>query len=120
MSMDAKTAVKTYQFAERAKSELIVGSQLTLALASFTGSEKPGGKRMLLMVLDSIRSELGFAHRSTGQKEFKQAIEHLSEAISLTESMKLGAASDKIASSVSAVTTAAQGAWQVLDQHELI
>ncbi|MFA7562403.1 MAG: hypothetical protein WCY70_03085 [Methanoculleus sp.] len=118
--MDLKTAIKTYQFAERAKSELIVGSQLTTALIQFPLQEKPGGKRMLLMVLQSIRSELEFAYGDTEQREFKKAVEHLSEAISLAESMDLGAASDRMAKAVSAATTAAQAAWDTLKEHELI
>ena len=118
--MDLKTAIKTYQFAERAKSELIVGSQLTIALIQFPLPEKPGGKRMLVMVLESIRSELEFAYGSTELVEFKKAIDHLNEAISLTESMELGAASERIARGVSAVTTAAQAAWETLSKHELI
>jgi hypothetical protein len=118
--MDLKTAVMSYQFAERAKSELIVGSQLTLALMDFKGSEKPGGKRMLIMVLESIRSELEFAYGSTSQTEFRRAIDYLSQAISMVESMDLGPASDTISKAVSAVTTSAQEAWQVLKEHELI
>ncbi|HOI14215.1 MAG TPA: hypothetical protein PLG75_10165, partial [Methanoculleus sp.] len=69
--MDLKSAIRTYQFAERAKSELIVGSQLTTALIQFPLQEKPGGKRMLVMVLESIRSELEFAYGSTELVEFK-------------------------------------------------
>lgn len=118
--MDLKTAVTSYQFAERAKSELIVGSQLTLALMDFKGSEKPGGKRMLIMVLESIRSELEFAYGSTSRTEFQRAIDHLGQAISMVESMDLGAASNTISQAVSAVTTSAQEAWQVLKEHELI
>lgn len=118
--MDLKTAVRTYQFAERAKSELIVGSQLTTALIQFPLQEKPGGKRMLLMVLQSIRSELEFAYGDTERREFKNAIDHLNEGISLAESMELGAASERIARGVSAVTTAAQAAWDTLKEHDLL
>ncbi|KAF5032981.1 hypothetical protein DSECCO2_611510 [anaerobic digester metagenome] len=118
--MDLKTAVRTYQFAERAKSELIVGSQLTTALIQFPLQEKPGGKRMLLMVLQSIRSELEFAYGDTEQREFRKAIDHLNEGISLTESMELGAASERMARAVSAVTTAAQMAWDTLKEHDLL
>ncbi|WP_292519680.1 hypothetical protein [Methanoculleus sp.] len=118
--MDLKTAIRTYQFAERAKSELIVGSQLITALIQFPIQEKPGGKRMLVMVLESIRSELEFAYGDTGLGEFKTAINHLNEAISLTESMELGTASERIARAVSAATTAAQTAWDTLREHELL
>ncbi|CVK32399.1 hypothetical protein KH990_10210 [Methanoculleus bourgensis] len=118
--MDLKIAVRTYQFAERAKSELIVGSQLATALIQFPIQEKPGGKRMLLMVLGSIRSELEFAYGDTERREFRSAIDHLNEAISLTESMELGAASERLSRAVSAVTTAAQEAWDTLQEHELL
>jgi hypothetical protein len=118
--MDLKTAVKSYQFAERAKSELIISSQLVIALAGFPDSEKPGGRRMLIMVLDAARAELQFAYRGTERNEFKRAIDLMSEAISLVESDQYGSASLKLSESVSMVTTAAQGAWQVLSEHGLI
>ncbi len=118
--MDLKSAIKTYQFAERAKSELIIGSKLIAALIEFPIQEKPGGKRMLLLLLGSIRSELEFAHGDTGGRDFRNAINHLNEAISLTESMELGAASERVSKAVSAATTAAQAAWDTLREHGLL
>jgi hypothetical protein len=118
--MDLKTAITTYQFAERAKSELIVGSQLTTALIQFPLQEKPGGKRMLLMVLESIRSEIMFAYGNTELTEFKKAVNHLNEAISLVESMDLGSAAERLSKAISAVTTAAQAAWETLQEHDLV
>ena len=67
VSMDLPTAVKSYQFGERAKSELIMVSQLCLALTGFSEQERAGGRRMLLMMMESVRSELQFAAKSTGQ-----------------------------------------------------
>ncbi|MCE5298887.1 MAG: hypothetical protein MUE45_00815 [Methanoregulaceae archaeon] len=118
--MDLKTAVKSYQFAERGKSELIICSQLTIALAGFPDHEKAGAKRMLVMVLESVRAELEFAFRGTDRAEFRKAIGLLSEVISQVESDQYGSASLKLSESVSAVTTAAQGAWQVLSDNGLL
>jgi hypothetical protein len=120
VSMDLSTAVKSYQFGERAKSELIMISQLCLALGSFSAPEKNGGKRMLLMVMESVRSDLQFALRSTGQQEFQKATNSLNEAISLIESNQPEQSSEKIAAAISASTTSAQEAWQVLSEHELL
>ena len=103
--MDLPTAVKSYQFGERAKSELIVTSQLCLALSGFPEQERAGGKRML---------------RSTGQQEFQRAINALNEAISLVESNQPDQATEKIAFAISASTTSAQEAWQVLSEHGLL
>ncbi len=107
VSMDLKTAVMNYQYGERAKSELILMSQLSLAL---TG----------LMMMESVRSELTFAQKSTGHREFTRAINLLNEAISLVESNQPEQASQKIAMAISAATTPAQEAWQVLSEHGLL
>ena len=120
VSMDPKTAVMCYQFGERAKSELIVASQLCIALTSFSEEEKAGGKRMILLMLDAVRSELHFAYKSTNDAEFNKAINALGSAISLVESNQSDQASEKIAQAVSAVTTPAANAWQVLSEHGLL
>jgi hypothetical protein len=118
--MDPATAVKNYQFGERAKSELIIMSQLCLALTGFTEQERPGGRKMLLMMMESVRGELQFAVGSTGHREFQNAITALNDAISLTESGQPEQASEKLAAAISASTTPAQEAWQVLTEHGLL
>jgi hypothetical protein len=52
--------------------------------------------------------------------EFQKAINALSEAISLVESNQFDQASQKIAAAISASTTPAQEAWQVLSEHGLL
>ncbi len=113
-------AVMNYQYGERAKSELILLSQLSLALSDFSEQERSGGRRMLLMMMESVRSELQFAQKSTGHREFTHAINFLSEAISLNESRQPEEAARKIAMAISAATTPAQEAWQVLLEHGLL
>lgn len=120
VSMDPSTAIKNYQFGERAKSELIVMSQLTLALTGFSVEERVGGRKMLLMMMESVRGELQFAFNSTGHHEYTKAISALNDAISLAESGMYEQASEKIALAISASTTPAQEAWQVLSEHGLI
>jgi hypothetical protein len=118
--MDPKTAVMNYQYGERAKSELILMSQLSLALSGYSEQERPGARKMLLTMMESVRSELMFAQKSTGHREFTRAINFLNEAISLVESNKADEASAKIAMAISAATTPAQEAWQVLSEHGLV
>lgn len=120
VNMDLPSAVKCYQFGERAKSELIMLSQFCIALPSFSEQEKAGGRRMLLLMMESARSELQFAVHSTGHPAFQKAINALSEAISLVESNQPEQASQKIGAAVSASTTPAQEAWQVLSEHGLL
>ena len=118
--MDLKTAITSYQFGERAKSELIICSQLAMALSGFPEPEREGGKRMLVMMMEIVRSETEFAEKSTGRGEFRKAVGLTNEAIGNVESMNLGNASLKLGEAISAVTTAAQEAWTVLEKHELL
>jgi hypothetical protein len=118
--MDDKTAVKEYQYGERAKSELILVSQLLLILGELKEKEFAGGKRILLALMEGIRNELEFARRATGAGEFQKAINHLNEAISLVESGQPGPATLRVADAISDATTAAQEAWQVLSAHGLL
>ena len=120
VNMDLPTAVKSYQFGERAKSELIIASQLCIALSGFVEQERAGGRRMLLMLMESVRSELQFAYNSTNQQDFVRATNTLNEAISLIESNQPEQALEKIAAAISASTTSAQQAWQVLSEHGLL
>jgi len=120
VTMDLPTAVKSYQFGERAKSELIMISQFCLALTGFSEQERSGGRRMLLLMMESTRSELQFAVHSTGRNEFQKAINALNDAISLVESNQPEQASMKVAAAISASTTPAQEAWQVLSEHGLL
>jgi len=120
VTMDIPTAIKSYQFGERAKSGLIVASQLAMALADFPDQERPGGRRMLLLLMESVRSEIQFAANSTGNPSFNKAIDALNEGISLIESNQPQQASEKLAKAISASTTPAQEAWQVLSGHGLL
>ena len=43
VSMDLKTAVTSYQYGEKAKSELIMASQFCLALTGFSEQERSRG-----------------------------------------------------------------------------
>jgi len=70
--------------------------------------------------MESVRAELQFAIRSTGQREFGRATDALNEAISLVESNQPDQATQKIARAISESTTSAQGAWQVLSEHGLL
>jgi len=115
MSMESKDAVLRYQFAERAKSELIIASQLVMTLNDYKDVELAGARRMLILLMDLVRNEIEFGYRATGATEFKKSIDALNEAISLVESDSLGPASVKLGESISQATTVAQNAWGVLE-----
>ncbi|WP_048068413.1 hypothetical protein [Methanoregula boonei] len=118
--MDLPTAVNSFQFGERAKSELIVVSQLCVALTGFPDTQKSGGKKMLLLLMEQVRTEVAFAEKSTGLADFGKAVNAINEAISLVEGDRPEQATEKLAQAISATTTPAQNAWQVLSLHGLL
>jgi hypothetical protein len=120
MSMDNRSAVLRYQFAERIKSELIIVSKLLNTLVDYRDEERKGAKKMLIGLIDSVRAEMMLAHNASGEKEFRRGAELLSEAISLTESDGYGPAGIKVAAAVSAATTVAQESWHYLNEHGLL
>jgi hypothetical protein len=70
--------------------------------------------------MEGIRMETEFALRATQLSDFQRAKDRISEAISLAESDTFEEASRRIATAVSAATTAAQKGWQVLSDHGLL
>lgn len=118
--MDPKTAVLNYQYGEKAKSELILASKLITGLAGFSDVEKKGGKKMVLLMLDGIRSEIVFARESTHHASFQKAVEALNVAISMVEGEKPDEAVQKVAEAISAATTVAQESWEVLAAHGIL
>lgn len=118
--MDKKGAVSAYQYGERAKSELIIASQLVTVLSGLKDAERTGGKRVVLQCLESIRIELQFAFRTTSDQEFQKATDHLNQTISLVESNDFDQAMKSIAAAISNSTTVAMVAWQELEKHEFV
>lgn len=118
--MDPKTAVLNYQYGEKAKSELILASKLIAGLSGFSDIEKAGGQKMVLLLLEGIRSEISFARESTQHASFQKAVEALNMAISMVEGGNLDEAVPKIAEAVSAATTVAQESWEALAAHGLL
>ncbi|WP_298668633.1 hypothetical protein [uncultured Methanofollis sp.] len=118
--MDPKTAVLNYQYGERAKSELILASKLITGLTGFSDIEKAGGKKMVLLMLEGIRSEIEFARESTQHASFSKAIDALNTTISMVDGGNFDEAVPKVAEAISAATTVAQESWEALAEHGLL
>lgn len=62
----------SYQFAERIKSALIIGSKMLLVLEALKDSELEGAKKVILAFFDALYTEAALARNATGMQEFKQ------------------------------------------------
>lgn len=118
--MDKKLAVRLYQFGERAKSELIIISQLLMFMDGLPEEKRAGGKMVVLQLMDLVRSENQMAIRDTQNREFMTAAERIGEAVSLVESDKPAEAALRIGDAISAATTAAMTGWEILEKDGLL
>jgi len=119
-ALDVNEAFIIYQNAERLKIELINLSKYIHALMSFKGSEKPGAKRMLMLMTDMIIVDLKTIFSLTNEEGFERASGLLEQVNSEIDEMKLGPASETVASAISEVTTPAAGAWEPLHKMGLL
>ncbi len=75
----AKNDIIGYQFAERIKSELIIGSKMLTVIETLDGSELEGAKIALGAFFDALSIETGMALKATGDKEFALVEEKLNQ-----------------------------------------
>jgi len=118
-ALDVEKAFVIYHNAERLKIDLINLSKFINALMSFKGSEKPGAKRMLMMMTDMIIVDLRRTYSITSEESFERAAGFLEQANCEIDEMKLGPAAETVATAISEVTTPAAGAWEPLHEKGL-
>lgn len=118
--MDVRNAVLSLQYAERLKAEIISVSKMLTSLPGYPKEERPGARRMLIAIMEEVRSDATTAAQATGHHDFTKVAQSLSEVISLTESDQFGLATERAGESVSAATTVAQAAWDVLSKHGIL
>jgi len=101
-----KKEIISYQFGERIKSELIIGSKMLEAVESLEACELKGAKKAMDAFLDALTVEIGMALRATGQPEFAMVEEKLRDARRKIEEADYQEAHANFGRAVSHATTA--------------
>ncbi len=71
MIMKIKNDIISYQFAERIKSALIIGSKMLTVVETLNEeSELEGAKKAMFAFFDGLSTETGIALNATGMQEF--------------------------------------------------
>ncbi len=118
--MIPKEAIQNYLFAERAKTNLITLSQMNTVMSDLKGAEKSGAKRMFKLLVNAVAQDLTFAEKSTGSKEFLDAVKILDSIEPLLDNDEFNDISTAIGNAMTQATTPAQQGWQVLTENELV
>ncbi len=118
--MDLRKAVLSWQYAERQKAGIISISKMLMSMPDYPKEERKGAGRMLIAMIEEFRADAQTAAAATGNAGFTKVSNALSEMISLTESSQFGLATERAGEGISAATTVAQNAWEVLSEHGVL
>lgn len=119
-SLMVKNELLSYQFAERIKSELIIGSKMLGTVEMLAGSELAGANKALSAFFDALAMDTGMALKATGDPEFAMVEEELDLIKHKIKAADYGEAQATIGRAVSHATTACARTMSVLMEKGLL
>jgi hypothetical protein len=119
--MDTRKAILSYQYSERMKSGLIIGTQLLEQLISLKSEEEIlGGKKVLIWYIEGLLRELRIAENVLGTFEYEGLERKLMELIGRIQMSQYQEAQRSFSESISLVTTSCQHSMSYLIEKKLV
>jgi hypothetical protein len=115
-----RNEIVNYQFAERIKSALIIGSKMLSVIETLGGSELEGAKKAIFAFFDALSAETGIALNATRLQEFALVDEKLRQVKIRIEKDDYSEAHATLGRAVSHATTACAGAMSALMENGLM
>ncbi|MDI6810755.1 MAG: hypothetical protein QMD80_03625 [archaeon] len=109
-----------YQFAERIKSALIIGSKMLMVMETLKENEFEGAKKVMLAFFDALSTETGLALNATGMKEFDLVEDKVTQIRRRIEEKDFQEAHATLGAAVSHATTACERTMRALIEKGLI
>lgn len=109
-----------YQFAERIKSELIIGSKMLMVVETLKETELEGAKKALFAFFDALSTETGIALNVTGMQEFVLVEEKVTQVKRSIEVEDYQGAHADLGRAVSHATTACDRTMRALMEKGLM
>jgi hypothetical protein len=109
-----------YQFAERIKSELIIGSKLLMVMETLKGEELEGAKKLIMFFFDALSAETRIASNVTSVAEFGLLEEKMTLIKRKIDEGSYQEANENIGRATSHATTACERMMRVLMENGLM
>ncbi len=109
-----------YQFAERIKSALIIGSKMLTVVETLKEKELEGAKKAMFAFFDGLSTETGIALNATGMQEFVQVEEMVTQVKRKIEEEDYEEAHANLGRAVSHATTVCDRTMRALMEKGLI
>ena len=120
-TMETREAILNFQYAEKMKSELIVGTQLLDQVISLKEPEFSGGKRVLVWYLEGLLREVRIAQNVLGPGHSYNDMERkIMEVIGRLQVSQFQEAQWSLSEAISLATTSCQSSMTFLMERKLI
>ncbi len=121
VTMETREAILNFQYAEKMKSGLIVGTQLLDQMISLKEAELSGGKKVLVWYLEGLLREVRIAQNVLGPGHSYNDMERkIMEVIGRLQVSQFQEAQWSLSEAISLATTACQTSMTFLMEKKLI
>lgn len=110
----------SYQFAERVKSALIIGSKMLIVLETLGSQELEGAKKMINAFFDALSAETALAINATEMHEFELVEEKIERIMRRIEEGNFDEAQITLGTAVTHATTACASTMSALTEKGLM
>jgi hypothetical protein len=118
--MDAKQLILEFQYSEKIKSQLIIGSNLLAHLGAFKGQERTGAEKMVETYLQLVLTEIRIAWNTVRSVNYHGAEKNVRESLRSLEVNDLANSNLHISKALSYITTSCEGAMTNLQKSNLL
>jgi hypothetical protein len=118
--MDTREAILDFQYSEKMKSGLIIGTNLMAQMGSLKEGELAGGRKVLVWYLEGLLRETRVAEALLGQGRFVDLEQKVMEIIGRVQLAQFQGAEGSLSEAISLATTSCQRSMSFLVQRGLI
>ena len=120
MTMDVKHLILEFQYSEKIKSQLIVGSNLLAYMEALKGEERTGAEKIVKTYFQSLLTEIRIARNTVKSVNYHGAEKNVMESIGMLELNDLANSNLLISKALSYITTSCEAAMTNLQKRNLL
>jgi hypothetical protein len=118
--MDTREAILNFQYSEKMKSGLIIGTHLLDQLMFLKNDELSGGKKILIGYLEGLLREVRIAENVLGWGHYVDLERKLMEVIGRVQMSQFQEAQRPFSEAISLATTSCQTSMNLLVEKQLV
>ncbi|NIN01416.1 MAG: hypothetical protein GTO24_25990, partial [candidate division Zixibacteria bacterium] len=116
MTVDVKRLILEFQYSEKIKSQLIIGSSLLAQVEALKGEERTGAEKILKTYLQSLLTEIRIAQSTVRSVNYHGAEKNVLESLGRLEMNDLAKSNLCMSKALSYITTACEAAMTTLQK----